>query len=185
MAKKGERTRAERIWDEIWASYHERTTAEIRVIPYSAELPDQTEAAKDLGVDESYDHPLPPYISVSDDIDAMLEPYTSRLNKTKGNLLKRRFKALVGEWFQQYARDYCPEDTSHLRSSYNQIFEAGLQSDQIVIASDVWYAGYVEEMEDVEWKKGSAKDHFAASASDDIRDTIPEFIDESWRFATS
>ena len=142
-------------------------------------------AAENLGITYVEGMLPPPSITVTENINTLLSPYASKMSKTRFARMKGKFKALVGEWFQQYARDYCPEDTSHLRSSYNQIFEAGLQSDQIVIASDVWYAGYVEEMEDVEWKKGSAKDHFAASASDDIRDAIPEFIDESWRFATS
>ena len=173
----------QRLWGAFFNSFYQESV-EIQHVPYINTPSDQTFAAADYGERDVEDFPPPPSISVSDDINVLLAPYTSRMNKTRGNLMKRRFKALAGEWFQQYSMMYCPEDTSHLLSSYNQIFEENLQNDSLVIESDIWYAGLVEEMEGVEWKKGTAKDHFAREAASDLRTVIPSLIEQARGFAS-
>ena len=174
----------QKLWGEFFNSFYQESIS-IRHVPYNNTPSDQTYAAADLGERAIEDFPPPPSITVSDDINVLLAPYQSTMVKTRFARMKKNFRALLQGWFTDYVEIFCPEDTHHLISSYAQIFSENLQNDSIVIASDLWYAGLVEEMEGVEWSKSTAKDHFAATAAKDIRAVIPRLLEEARRFATS
>ena len=125
----------------------------------------------------------PPSIMVSDDINTMLMPYAGSMVKSRFARMKGRFKAMLLEWFYNFATMYIPEDTGKLVSSYTQIFERQLRADQILIESDLPYAGEVEQMTDVKWTKPTTKEHAANAAANDLRDIIPDLLDRAYQFA--
>lgn len=169
---------------DLWNRFWNETGFYIQYIPYSTQPVAMTEAAADVNTGiVKEDFPEPPSFLVSDDINAMLAPYQQLLVKTRLGRMKSHFKALLQGWFTEYAETYCPEDTHHLISSYTENFRNALSSDMILIESDLWYAGLVEDMSGVNWQKGSAIDQFAQHANDEVKRLIPTFLQESYRFA--
>lgn len=149
--------------------------------------PAPTEAHYETTVPASAKELPPPPSFAGGDIDPLLQAYlTSQgttLGKTRYGRMKKHFKALLLDWFLGYVDLYCPEDTHKLASSYNETFQRALATDHILIQSDLFYAGVVEEMEGVEWQKATAKDHFAKGANEDIKGAIDQFLPRALAFA--
>jgi hypothetical protein len=124
----------------------------------------------------------PPNVQISNDINAMFSGYLNRMSKTKHSIMVRRFKASLMLWFGDYTQLYFPEDTNKLISSYNEYFRRGLAANQILIHSDLAYAGEVEEMDGVQWQKQGTKDHAVAECTADIRAVIPRLIQEAYQY---
>jgi hypothetical protein len=155
--------------DVMW--YYERMRA--RYVPYSTTPAfEPTAAGSDLGNKLTEDMPAPPSMSVG-----------IILGKTRRARMIGKFKALVSEWFIEFTELYFPEDTNHLISSYVESFRRALALGEILIQSDVWYAGLVEQMEGAEWTKSTTKDHAVAAAKAEIDTLIPTFLDEARGFA--
>jgi len=169
--------------DVAW--YYEWMRA--RYVPYSTTPAfEATASAEDLGSKLTDDMPAPPSISVGN-IESLVDEHLAQngiiLGKTRRLRMIGKFKALVSEWFIEFTELYFPEDTNHLISSYVESFRRALALGEILIQSDVWYAGLVEGMEGVEWTKSTAKDHAAAAAKAEIDTLIPTFLDEARGFA--
>lgn len=167
-------------WAALWEQFFRAGT--VIHAPLDTRPSFYTAAAEDLG---SYrpNLPSPPSIVVSDNIDAMILPYTGMMSASRVSRMRSRFNALLREWFYEYSVLYCPEDSGHLLSSYNQKFREGIEGGRIVIASDLDYAGIVEQMTIQNPTKPTTKSHFAAEASAEVRRLIPQFLQEAERFA--
>ena len=145
-----------------------------------------TMAAEDLGGKVDPELPPPPSISVGEVekfVDDDLAAHGVLLGKTRRARMISNFKALIGEFFIEYTDLYFPEDTNHLISSYNESFRRALALGEILIQSDLFYAGIVEQMEGVEWSKAGTKDHAARECNNDMNAAIPRFLDEARGFA--
>jgi len=172
---------------QLWQPwFYEQMVARYR--PFvTTPINEPTMAATDLAAGPS-ELPPPPSEMVCDDIDRLIADNLAsngyaRVSKTRFARMKSRFKALVGEWFTEYVDLYFPEDTHHLISSYMETFRRALALGKILIQSDLFYAGIVEQMENVEWQKGTTKDHAVACAKAEIDQLIPEFLDQARGFA--
>jgi hypothetical protein len=169
--------------DVMW--YYERMRA--RYVPYSTTPAfEPTAAGSDLGNKLTEDMPAPPSMSVGN-IESLVDEHLAKngiiLGKTRRARMIGKFKALVSEWFIEFTELYFPEDTNHLISSYVESFRRALALGEILIQSDVWYAGLVEQMEGAEWTKSTTKDHAVAAAKAEIDTLIPTFLDEARGFA--
>lgn len=175
-------------WNEIWMQYWLEQQMSVPIaVPYSKAQSNITMAASDLSRYTPSNQGLlpPPSILVSSSIDAMCRQYAPQLKITRFNAMKNNFRSLCRIWFIDYVNSFCPEETHHLASSYHQTFQEALMNDEILIASDLEYAGEVEAMTGVTWSKPGTKEHFAQEASKDLNAIIPQFLARAYQHAIS
>jgi hypothetical protein len=152
------------------------------IIEPARDVQDMVESRLDSSLRQRVEMPPPPSFLVMDDLRSAID---SNLSESKQERMLRKLKSLITSWFTIHANLWIPEDTRTLLSSYLRLFRIGLANDQVIVESDVVYAGIVEQKTGVQYTKSTARDHAASHLRIGLLSNMSMFIQTARRFVDS